>query len=221
VKENNLKCFKFFLCAVFLIGITIGLTEAAEDMEGRETNPATELEKTVKVKTLVMQGNKAFAANRYDEALDLYQKAIAIDKDSEEAHYNSAITYERKGMLDQSIDSYRKLLTINPDHAQAHNNLGILYEKKEMPIKAFSEFNQAVSKDPNLPQAQYNLGRAYYAEGLLEKAAEHLYAGGVLFLKKGDRKWAEHSYTLLQKTHSENLTKKLLEALNRNKAEER
>jgi tetratricopeptide (TPR) repeat protein len=214
------KCFKFFLCSV-LIGITIGLTEAAEDMEGRETNPATELEKTIKIKTLVMQGNKAFAAKRYDEALDLYQKAIAIDKDSEEAHYNSAITYERKGMLDQSIDSYRKLLTINPSHAQAHNNIGILYEKKEMPVKALSEFKQAVASDPDLPQARYNLGRAYFAEGLMKKAAEHLYAGGLLFLKKGDRIWAENSYTLLEKTKSEDLAKKLYKKLNQDKVEKR
>ena len=216
-----MKCFKLFLCSVFLIGVTIGLTDAAEDLQGKERNPSTELEKTVKVKTLVVQGNKAFAARRYDEALDLYKKAIEIDAGSEDAYYNSAIAYERMGMLDEAIDSYRKLSTINPNHAQAHNNLGILYEKKEMPIKAFSEFKQAVSKDPNLPQAQYNLGRAYITEGLLEKAAEHLYAGGVLFLKKGDRKWAENSYTLLKKTRSENLTKKLYEALNLNSAEER
>ena len=206
----------FFLCSVFLIGIiTIGLTEATEDLQDKERNPATELEKTVRVKTLVMQGNKAFAAKRYDEALDLYQKAISIDNDSEDAHYNSAITYERKGMIDESIDSYRKLLTINPDHAQAHNNLGILYEKKEMPIKAFSEFKQAVSKDPKLPPAQHNLGRAYFAEGLMDKAAEHLYTGGLLFHKKGDRKWAEISYTLLKKTNSEDLTKALYEKMNK------
>ena len=200
----------------FLIVITIGFTDATENLQGNEKNPATEkMEKTIKVKTLVMQGNKAYAAKRYDEALNLYKKAIEIDTDSEDAHYNSAIIYERKGMIEESIDSYRKLLTINPNHAQAHNNLGILYEKKDMPIKAFSEYKQAVSKDPNLPQAQYNLGRTYFAEGLLEKAAEHLHAGGILFRKKGDRKWAENSYTLLKKTNSENLTKDLYEKLNK------
>ena len=216
-----MKTFLCFLCSVFLINITIDYANAAENLEGKEKNSETEVEKTVKVKTLVLQGNKAFGGKRYDEALDLYKKAIEIDSTSEDAHYNSAIVYERKGMIDESIESYRKLLTINPSHAQAHNNIGILYEKKEMPIKAFSEFKQAVASDPKLPQARYNLGRAFFAEGLMEKAAEHLYEGGLLFLEKGDRTWAENSYTLLKKTNSENLTKKLYEKLNQDKGEKR
>ena len=211
----------FFLCSVFLIVITIDATHAGQIPQGKEKNASPELEKQVTVKTLVIQGNRAFASQRYDEALGLYKKAIEIDNNSEDAHYNSAIAYDKKGMVDESIESYKKLLIINSDHAQAHNNLGILYEKKEMPIKAFSEFKQAVSKDPNLPQAQYNLGRAYFAEGLMEKAAEHLYAGGVLFLKKGDRKWAENSYTLLKKTNSEDLEKKLYLKLDNDKVEEK
>ena len=217
-----MKRFLCCLCSVFFISITIGHTSGAKNLEGKEEIDATEVvEKIEKVKTLVLQGNKAFGGKRYDEALDLYKKAIEIDSTTEDAHYNSAIAYERKGMIDESIDSYTKLLTINPSHAQAHNNIGILYEKKEMPVKAFSEFKQAVVSDPNLPQARYNLGRAYFAEGLMDKAAEHLYAGGLLFLKKGDRTWAENSYTLLKKTKSEDLTKKLQEKMNQDKIEKR
>ena len=141
------------LLVVFLIVITMDFTNAIEKLQGNEKNAATEkMQKAIKVKTLMIQGNKAFGGKQYDEALDLYKKAIEIDSNSEDAYYNSEIAYERKGLIDESIDSYRKLLTINPNHAQAHNNLGILYEKKEMPIKAISEFKQAVSKDPNLAQ---------------------------------------------------------------------
>jgi len=202
--------------------ITSDYTDAADNLRVKDKNAATEkMDKEIKVKTLVLQGNTAFAGKKYDEALDLYKKAIEIDSTSQDAYYNSAIAYEKKGLIDESIDSYQKLLTINPNHAQAHNNLGILYEKKELPSKAFSEFKKAVSKDPDLPQAQYNLGRAYFTEGLMEKAAEHLYAGGILFLKKGDRKWAEYSYTLLKKTNSEDLSKKLYEKMNKDKADQR
>ena len=104
-----MKSFLCFWCSVFLIIITIDYTNATEDLKGKEENGATEVEKTVRVKTLVLQGNKAFGGKRYDEALDLYKKAIEIDSTSEDAHYNSAIAYERKGMIDESIDSYRKL----------------------------------------------------------------------------------------------------------------
>jgi tetratricopeptide (TPR) repeat protein len=211
-----------FLGVVFLIVITIDFTNAAEKLEDKEKNVATEnMERSIKVKTLMIKGNKAYAGKKYDEALDLYKKVIQIDSNSEDAYYNSAIAYERKGLIDESIDSYKKLLTINANHAQAHNNLGILYEKKEMPIKALSEFKQAVSKDPNLPQARYNLGRAFFNEGLMEMAAEHLYAAGLLFLKKGDMKWAETAYTILEKTNSANLTKNLYEKLNKDKVEKR
>jgi tetratricopeptide (TPR) repeat protein len=221
VKESIVKNLICFFCSAFLIFITIEVIMADETIMGKEKSAAIEAEKRVKVKTLVFQGNRAFAGNRYDEALGLYKKAIEIDSTSEDAHYNSAIAYERKGMINESIEAYKKLLTINPDHAQAHNNLGILYEKKEMPIKAFSEFKQAVSKDPNLSQAQYNLGRAYFTEGLMEQAAEHLYVAGLLFLEKSERKWAENSYNLLKKTNSEDLTAKLSEKMDKNKKGER
>ena len=37
----------------------MGLTEAAEDLQGKERNPGIELEQTLKAKTIVIQGNKA------------------------------------------------------------------------------------------------------------------------------------------------------------------
>ena len=85
---------------------------------------------------------------------------------------------------------------------------------------AIAQYKMAVAKDPDLPQAQYNLGRAYFKEGLLDKAAEHLYAGGRLFLKKAIENGLRISYNLLKKTKSEELEKALYAELYPDKKKE-
>ena len=108
-----MKNFLFFLWLVFFMIMTTAYANGSDNQQDKDKNAPTEkIEEEVKVKTLVLQGNRAFAGKRYDEAIGLYKQAIEIDSNSEDAHYNSAIAYERKGMIDSAIGSYKKLLTI-------------------------------------------------------------------------------------------------------------
>jgi tetratricopeptide (TPR) repeat protein len=194
----------------FYLVLTIITFSMATDQMQAEVKKEPKMKKGTAGSTdWISEGSQAFRAQKYDEALTIYKKAVESNPQSVDAYYNLALTYDKKGMLDESIETYKQVISLKPDHGQAHNNLGIIYEKKDMPSNAIAQYKLAVAKDANLPQAQYNLGRAYFKEGLLDKAAEHLYAGGLLFLKKGDRKWAENSYNLLKSTKSEELEKAL------------
>lgn len=172
------------------------------------------LEKKEEAKQLVQKGNTSFAAQRYDEALAYYKRAIALDPVSIDAHYDLGVTYGTKGMLDESIAAYAKVITIDPHNAQAYNNLGAAYEKKGMLNDADSSYEKAVAADPNLAPAQYNLGKSYLSKGAKSLAAEHLHKAGLLFLKSSNREWALKSLDLLKLTNSKELEKDLYEKLN-------
>jgi len=199
--------------ALYLVLTAITFTMATDQKQVEVPKKAKKSEDTTSSKDLITEGSQAFRAQRYDDAITIYKKAVEKDPQSVDAHYNLALTYDQKGMIDESIESYKHVINLKPDHGQAHNNLGTVYEKKDMLSKAIAQYKLAIANDPDLPQAQYNLGRAYYKEGLLGKAAEHLYTGGSLFLKKGDRKWAENSYNLLKNTKSEEFEKALYSEL--------
>ena len=202
------KCMILLGGAFYLVLTIITFTMATDQMQA-EVKKEPKKKGTAGSTDWIIEGKQAFLAQKYDEALTIYKKAVVKDPQSVDAYYNLALTYDKKGMLDESIESYKQVISLKPDHGQAHNNMGTVYEKKDMLSNAIAQYKLAVAKDANLPQAQYNLGRAYYKEGLLDKAAEHLYTGGLLFLKKGDRKWAENSYNLLKHTKSEEFEKDL------------
>jgi tetratricopeptide (TPR) repeat protein len=59
-----------------------------------------------------------------DEGITSHHKAIVLNPNLPEAHYNLGITLRSLGRLDEAIASYREALTRNPDYAEAHSNLG-------------------------------------------------------------------------------------------------
>jgi len=207
--------------AVVIVISSIGYSIAANEKQSIEKNDKQKVEKKETANELVTKGNQAFIAKRYDDAIDFYKQAIAVNPRSIDAHYDLAISYEKKGMLDESIEAYKHVIKIDPTHAQAHNNLGIIYENKKLFEEALSEYKKAVAQNPNLAPAQFNLGRAYLNGGLNDTAAEHLYKAGVLFLERRDRRWAISSYSLLKKTKSEKMAKELYEKLYPDKVKEK
>ena len=65
-----------------------------------------------------------------DEAMSLYNKALAINPGDAEAYTGRGATYDRKGLHDQAIADYNKALEINPKLAEAYVNRGIVYALK-------------------------------------------------------------------------------------------
>jgi ADP-heptose:LPS heptosyltransferase len=60
-------------------------------------------------------------------ALKSYKKAIKIDPNLTEAHYNMGNVQTEIGDLDAAIDSYEKALKINPGHSQALFNRSLVH----------------------------------------------------------------------------------------------
>lgn len=64
------------------------------------------------------------------EALELYQKAVAIDPGYAEAHNDLGIIYEAMGFPQRAEESYLKSLKIDPAYLSVYANLALLYENQ-------------------------------------------------------------------------------------------
>ena len=70
--------------------------------------------------------NSQYRLGKFGQALQSYNQAAAISKDSklkQKAYYNAGNASFNLGKLEQAIDSYKKALELNPDDLEAKYNL--------------------------------------------------------------------------------------------------
>jgi tetratricopeptide (TPR) repeat protein len=110
---------------------------------------------------LYYRGNFAlYALGEADRAIDLYQRALKIDRDFVLARYDLAVAYRGMGEVDKAIAEYEKILKINPEFPEALSNLGGQYFRKGDVKQAVAHFRRAIEVYPNFIQALSNLGAA-------------------------------------------------------------
>jgi tetratricopeptide (TPR) repeat protein len=102
-----------------------------------------------------------------------YQKALAINPDSAEAHYNLGNAFLQQGQMDEAMAQYQKALAIKPDYAEAHNNLGNVFIHQERVEEAIAHFQKALTIKPDYADAHNNLGSAFLQQGRLDEAIAH------------------------------------------------
>ena len=64
------------------------------------------------------------AAGRYDRAIDIYERILALDEHDLDTMYNLAVAYTRLEDYRQAEQTYRRLLRIDERHLRARFNLG-------------------------------------------------------------------------------------------------
>ena len=64
-------------------------------------------------------GNALKEQGKLEEAIEAYNKALAIKPDYAEAYNNMGVTLRGQIKLEEAIAAYNKALDIKPDHAEA------------------------------------------------------------------------------------------------------
>ena len=110
-----------------------------------------------------------------EEAEDMLNEAIDIDKGFAPAYMALATIYMNKGDDKRAIGLYRRLLSIRPNYPLAMNNLAYIYaEKGERLNFALDLIREAVKKDPKNPKFLDTLGWVYYKRKEYKKAISFL-----------------------------------------------
>ena len=106
------------------------------------------------VPELFVAGARLQQEGKYQEAIDLYRRALLSDPFYLPTRYNLAIAYNSRGERTRAIRQYSRLLRIDPDFAPAHLNLGILAYKKKQRTTAAFHLRKYLSLEPESPQTE-------------------------------------------------------------------
>lgn len=77
-----------------------------------------------------------FADDKFDEAIAMYNRAIAIDPKFTDAVHGLAMCYQAKGDLDAAIEVTKRHIAQDPEDILAFTNLSMFYQKKGMIAEA-------------------------------------------------------------------------------------
>ena len=102
----------------------------------------------------------------FDEAEDLYRRAVEIDPHLAIAYTNLGNVRFRRGDSTGAESLYRKALSIDDGQPEAHYNLGYVVLERGDPASAVPLFDKAIERDPRFADAHFNLAMA------LEQLAE-------------------------------------------------
>ncbi len=97
----------------------------------------------------VQLGNKYFDTNQPMEAVDAYDKALAINGNDPDVLTDQGIMYRRIGWFNKAIENFNKANELDPKHPQSLLNLGIVYRfDLEENVKAKEAWLQYLEVDP-------------------------------------------------------------------------
>lgn len=84
-------------------------------------------QKKVDPEVLKSMGNEAYKQGRFEEALTLYDRAIALDSNMATYHCNRSAALIGLGRLQEAIFECEESIKLDPSYVRAHNRLATIY----------------------------------------------------------------------------------------------
>ena len=116
---------------------------------------------------LIKLGNLYYDGQAYPQAIDYYQKSLAIQSNNADVRTDLGTAYWYTGNADQAISSFEKALAIRPNHPETLFNLGIVkWQGKNDPKGAVAIWQKLLQTNPDYPQKDQ-------VQMLIERAKMH------------------------------------------------
>jgi tetratricopeptide (TPR) repeat protein len=109
----------------------------------------------------------------YDEAEELYERAIRLDPTLAIAYTNLGNIRFRRGDESGAERLYRQGIAIDPRQPEAHYNLGYVMLERSDARGATAHFERAIEGDPRFADAHFNLAMAWEQLGETHRARTH------------------------------------------------
>ncbi|MBB6495986.1 tetratricopeptide repeat protein [Methanococcus maripaludis] len=115
-----------------------------------------------KFKELMDEGTSHCKNERYDEAIECFNKAIPINPYDDKLFSVIGRTYYKKEDYAKATEYYERSIEINPNcHYSRYNWLGNCYYYLKDHSKALNQYKKVVKINPNYYTAYYNMGNSY------------------------------------------------------------
>ncbi len=123
---------------------------------------------------LALLGVVLAADKKYQEALELIDRAIELDPSAPLFHMYQGNARMEDGNLEGAAHSFQKAIALKPDMAALYYNLGNVYRSEEKWKEAQELFEKALELDPSHVQARNNLALVFERQNQMPKAIELL-----------------------------------------------
>ncbi len=121
--------------------------------------------------SLVKLGNVYYDGQQYPDAIQYYERALAIHPENADVRTDMGTAYWYSGNADKAIAAFQTSLKYQPGHPQSLFNLGwIRWQGKADPKGAIAAWEELLRTNPNYPQRQQ-------VEQYIAKAKEHASRG--------------------------------------------
>ncbi len=122
---------------------------------------------------LLQEAYQAQVAGDFDQAVELYQRSIAVQPTAE-AHTFLGWTFHFQGKIEQAITECKRAIEIDPDFGNPYNDIGaylIELRRYDEAVPWLERATEAKRYDPrHFPY--FNLGRVYLAKEMYSRARE-------------------------------------------------
>lgn len=116
------------------------------------------------------RGNSCLQSGRVEEALRAYDRAIELNPDQLESHFNRGNVLLRLQRQSEALAAFERAIAISPELAMAHYNRATLLSAAGRVDEARRGYQRTLELDPNFMQARFNLGTLLLAQGDLPQA---------------------------------------------------
>ena len=123
---------------------------------------------------LVEAGDCLAAMDKHDDALALYEKALALAPADARPHVGIGIVKLLTGKLSEASAAFTRALREEPANPKALCGLGLVRSTQERPGEAFDLFARALGTDPENITALHELVKLAYGLDRFTEAAGHL-----------------------------------------------
>lgn len=165
-------------------------------------------------------GRTKYNENRFQEAIDSFQKSLTLRPYDIKAENNLGLSYQGLNRIEEAKKAYQNALAWQKDSplqdAQPYLNLGVLLLEQDQPSQALAYLEKAAALAPHNPKALEQLGRAYDLLGMQEKAQHALetavglvpnasglhYKLGQVYRREGKKQLAQQQFDICAKLNS-------------------
>ena len=115
---------------------------------------------TIQAGWLAKQGEKFFLENRYEEAINAYDKALQLQPSLAEVWNNRGVVLTKLQRYHEAIASYEQAIQLRSDYSDAWNNRGVALGKLKYYDAAVLSYDRAIQLKENYLDAWNNRGFA-------------------------------------------------------------
>jgi len=133
-------------------------------------------------------GNRYMETEQYNEAIELYTKAIELNPRLGDAYCNRGVAYKKNGDIDKAIDDYLRALSLNDDNGDTSYNLAHAYFDKKDFSSAETWYSRTIQSRNYYEWSKPKQAEIYINLGI---AKENNNRGGYVRVSQGAYEWRQ------------------------------